>query len=136
VIIFHDPSAAFTELPLQGIARQRFSFRSLPDEPPKIRPALRALAILDPFGHDLELQEDLASTIALPIVFITGYGDIPSSVRAMKAGAVEFLSKPFGEEELRQRTLGRRGGTGPTAGGAQTIPGSVPGWRGEVSGKL
>ena len=37
---------------------------------------------------------------APPIVFITGHGDIPSSVRAMKAGAIEFLSKPFGEQEL------------------------------------
>jgi FixJ family two-component response regulator len=65
--------------------------------------------------NGLELQEELASTIAPPIVFITGYGDIPSSVRAMKAGAVEFLSKPFGEEELlarstrQSRLTGRRG---------------------------
>jgi FixJ family two-component response regulator len=42
----------------------------------------------------------LAATDAPPIVFITGHGDIPSSVRAMKAGAIEFLSKPFGEQEL------------------------------------
>jgi FixJ family two-component response regulator len=37
-----------------------------------------------------------------PIVFITGHGDVPSSVRAMKAGAIEFLSKPFREQELLQ----------------------------------
>jgi FixJ family two-component response regulator len=42
----------------------------------------------------------LLSLDAPPIVFITGYGDIPSSVRAMKAGAIEFLSKPFSEQEL------------------------------------
>ncbi len=48
----------------------------------------------------LELQEQLAAGEAPPIVFITGHGDIRSTVRAMKAGAVEFLSKPFGEEEL------------------------------------
>lgn len=53
----------------------------------------------------LELQERLASWSqvcgrALPIVFITGYGDVPSSVRAMKGGAVEFLQKPFSDDEL------------------------------------
>src|SRR5262245_39049236 len=67
------------------------------------KPDAPACLVLDlelPDINGLELQEELASTIAPPIVFITGYGDIPSSVRAMKAGAVEFLSKPFGEEEL------------------------------------
>jgi FixJ family two-component response regulator len=49
----------------------------------------------------LELQEQLRRTRPdLPIVFITGHGDIPMSVRAMKAGAVEFLTKPFGDKDL------------------------------------
>jgi FixJ family two-component response regulator len=48
----------------------------------------------------LELQQQLVAGDPPPIVFITGHGDIPSTVRAMKAGAVEFLSKPVGEEEL------------------------------------
>jgi FixJ family two-component response regulator len=49
----------------------------------------------------LDLQEKLAAAkINLPVIFITGYGDIPMSVRAMKAGAVEFLTKPFREQEL------------------------------------
>ncbi|HYO83256.1 MAG TPA: response regulator [Bryobacteraceae bacterium] len=48
----------------------------------------------------LELQQQLAGANAPPIIFMTGNGDIPSTVRAMKAGAVEFLSKPFGDEEL------------------------------------
>ena len=48
----------------------------------------------------LELQKQLAAGDAPPIVFLTGHGDIPSTVRAMKAGAVEFLSKPVGEEDL------------------------------------
>ena len=47
----------------------------------------------------LELQAQLAGD-AYPIVFITGHGDIPSSVRAMKAGAIEFLQKPFNDNEL------------------------------------
>jgi FixJ family two-component response regulator len=49
----------------------------------------------------LDLQRELAGTdTALPIVFLTGHGDIPMSVRAMKAGAVEFLTKPFREQDL------------------------------------
>jgi FixJ family two-component response regulator len=49
----------------------------------------------------LEMQELLAKRKhALPIVFITGHGDIPASVRAMKAGAVDFLTKPFEDEQL------------------------------------
>ena len=50
----------------------------------------------------LELQRDLAAADGPPIIFITGHGDIPSSVRAMKAGAIEFLPKPFSEQELLQ----------------------------------
>jgi FixJ family two-component response regulator len=48
----------------------------------------------------LELQKRLASQDALPIIFITGHGDIPMTVRAMKAGAVEFLTKPCGPEVI------------------------------------
>jgi len=49
----------------------------------------------------LDLQRDLAAhEINLPIIFITGYGDIPMSVSAMKAGALEFLTKPFRDQDL------------------------------------
>ena len=49
----------------------------------------------------LDLQSELArAEIQTPIIFVTGHGDIPMSVRAMKAGAVEFLTKPFREEDL------------------------------------
>jgi FixJ family two-component response regulator len=48
----------------------------------------------------LELQSSLAETDGPPIVFISGHANIPSSVRAMKAGAVEFLVKPFGDDEV------------------------------------
>src|SRR5277367_7058501 len=49
----------------------------------------------------LTFQKELAKAgIALPVIFITGHGDIPMSVRAMKAGAVEFLTKPFLEQDL------------------------------------
>ena len=49
----------------------------------------------------LDLQQELAKLDAqIPIIFITGHGDIPMSVRAMKAGAIEFLTKPFRDEDL------------------------------------
>jgi FixJ family two-component response regulator len=48
----------------------------------------------------LELQQRLSERTEMPIIFITGYGDVPMTVRAMKAGAVEFLTKPFSVEVL------------------------------------
>ncbi len=63
-------------------------------------PACLVLDIELPDVSGLDLQQELLDREAPPIVFITGPGDGPSSVRAMKAGAVEFLSKPFGDEEL------------------------------------
>jgi len=49
----------------------------------------------------LDLQETLASReVALPVIFITGYGDVPTTVRAMKGGAVDFIEKPFNEQLL------------------------------------
>ncbi len=67
------------------------------------RPDAPACLVLDlqlPDVSGLELQEQLSDGDTPPIVFISGHGDIPSSVRAMKAGAIEFLSKPFDDQEL------------------------------------
>jgi FixJ family two-component response regulator len=67
------------------------------------RPDAPACLILDlemPGMNGLELQQKLAEDASPPIVFITGHGDVPSSVRAMKAGAIEFLLKPFDHQEL------------------------------------
>jgi FixJ family two-component response regulator len=68
------------------------------------RPDAPGCLVLDvrlPGLSGLDLQRELAATdTELPIVFITGHGDIPMSVRAMKAGAVEFLTKPFRQQEL------------------------------------
>jgi FixJ family two-component response regulator len=68
------------------------------------RPEAPACLVLDvrlPDVSGLELQRELAeANIQIPIIFITGHGDIPMSVRAMKAGAVEFLTKPFRGQEL------------------------------------
>jgi FixJ family two-component response regulator len=63
-------------------------------------PACLLLDLQIPGMDGLELQQQLAEGDAPPIIFITGHGNIPSTVRAMKAGAVEFLSKPFDDEEL------------------------------------
>jgi FixJ family two-component response regulator len=55
-----------------------------------------------PGANGLQLQQALVGSDAPPIVFLSGHADIPSSVRAMKAGAIEFLTKPFRQEELVQ----------------------------------
>jgi FixJ family two-component response regulator len=68
------------------------------------RPDMPGCVVLDvelPGLSGLDLQRELtAHGIKLPIIFITGYGDIPMSVRAMKAGALEFLTKPFRDQDL------------------------------------
>jgi FixJ family two-component response regulator len=65
------------------------------------RPGCIVLDVRFPGRSGLDMQRDLgAANARLPIIFITGYGDIPMSVRAMKAGAVEFLTKPFRDQDL------------------------------------
>jgi FixJ family two-component response regulator len=68
------------------------------------RPEVPACLVLDirlPEMSGLELQRELAAAgNPIPIIFITGHGDIPMSVRAIKAGAVEFLPKPFRNQDL------------------------------------
>ena len=64
-------------------------------------PACLVLDVRLPGLSGLDLQRELARTEApIPIIFITGHGDIPMSVRAMKEGAVEFLAKPFRDQDL------------------------------------
>ncbi|HEY4425299.1 MAG TPA: response regulator transcription factor [Pyrinomonadaceae bacterium] len=80
------------------------TFASAHDFLQSSRPDVPSCLILDvrmPGLSGLDLQRDLAETnIPIPIIFITGHGDIPMSVRAMKAGAVEFLTKPFRDQDL------------------------------------
>jgi FixJ family two-component response regulator len=75
---------------------QEFLCRQRPDGP--------SCLILDvelPGMNGLDFQRELATAgICIPIIFITGYGDIPMTVKAMKSGAVEFLPKPFRDEDL------------------------------------
>src|SRR5215471_14203680 len=63
-------------------------------------PCCLVLDVRIPGLSGLDLQQQLTSRTDMPIIFITGYGDVPMSVRAMKAGAAEFLTKPFNDEVL------------------------------------
>ena len=78
------------------------------------RPDAPGCIVLDvrlPDLSGLDLQQELAkANVDLPVIFVTGHADIPMTVRAMKAGAVEFLTKPFHEQELLeavQRAISR-----------------------------
>jgi FixJ family two-component response regulator len=85
-----------------GLEVQSFiSAREFLSNPRPDRPACLVLDVRMPGLSGMDLQRELArSGIHIPIIFITGHGDIPMSVRAMKAGAVEFLTKPFRSRSL------------------------------------
>lgn len=89
---------------LRSIGQAAQAFASPEDFMRPERPDVPGCLVLDvrlPGESGLELQQRLkAAGLDLPIVFITGHGDIPMSVAAMKAGAVEFLTKPFRDQDL------------------------------------
>lgn len=105
VVVDDDPSvrASLQDL-LEAVGLRVSLFGSVAEFLSAPRPAGPHCLVLDvrlPGRGGLDLQEDLVrSGDAPPIVFITGHGDIPMSVKAMKAGAVEFLPKPFREQDL------------------------------------
>lgn len=71
------------------------------DRPRSLVPSCLVLDVSLPGLNGLELQKRVAvERPDMPIIFITGYGDVPTTVRAMKAGAVEFLTKPFSDDLL------------------------------------
>ena len=80
------------------------TFSSAHDILASLRKELPSCLVLDiqlPDINGFELQQELAKKdIQIPIIFLTGHGDIPTSVRAIKAGALEFLTKPFDDEYL------------------------------------
>lgn len=79
------------------------TFASARDFLSRPRAAVPSCLVLDvtlPGLSGLELQQQLAERVDMPIIFITGHSDVPMSVRAMKAGAIEFLTKPFENEVL------------------------------------
>ena len=89
---------------LRSVGMDARLFASVPDFLKSNRPNGPSCLVLDvrlPGQSGLDFQRELAtSNIQLPIIFITGHGDIPMSVQAMKGGAIEFLAKPFREQDL------------------------------------
>ena len=93
---------------LEGLARfegwqaEAFaSAREFLSHPRTLAPSCQVLDVNLPDLSGLDLQAHIADDRAdMPIIFITGYGDVPMTVRAMKAGAVEFLTKPFDDDML------------------------------------
>jgi len=104
-VVDDDPSLrhALTNL-LRSVGLRVETFGSAREFLAGPRPDAPGCLVLDvrlPGLSGLDLQRELAAAqIDLPIIFITGYGDIPMTVRAMKAGAVEFLTKPFRDQDL------------------------------------
>ena len=85
-----------------GLRSQTFATREefLRGERPE-GPSCLVLDVRLPGVNGLDLQRELADAgVLMPIIFITGYGDIPMTVKAMKSGAVEFLTKPFKDQDL------------------------------------
>jgi RNA polymerase sigma factor (sigma-70 family) len=104
-VVDDDPSVRSSlKFLLSTVGLQVESFGSadtfLRREPPDA-PSCLVLDVRLPGLSGLDFQRELAAkNIRIPIVFLTGHGDIPMSVRAMKAGAVEFLTKPFRDQDL------------------------------------
>lgn len=82
------------------------SAQSFLDCPHATVPSCLVLDVTLPGLNGLELQQQLADRSDMPIIFITGHGDVPMSVQAMKAGAVEFLTKPFKDDVLLEAIQG------------------------------
>jgi FixJ family two-component response regulator len=105
LIIDDDPALrASLERLLRSVRLDARQFASISDFLKSDLPDAPTCLVLDvrfPERSGLDLQRELtAANIHLPIVFITGYGDIPMSVQAMKGGAIEFLTKPFRDQDL------------------------------------
>lgn len=91
------------ELMIRAAGWQSETFTSAQEFLSRPRPTVPCCLVLDvrlPGLSGLELQQQLAERTDMPIIFITGHGDVPMTVQAMKAGAVEFLTKPFKDDVL------------------------------------
>ena len=89
---------------LASVGLRAITFRTAKEFLASPRPDAPGCLVLDvrlPRLSGLDLQRELSgSHVPIPIIFITGHGDVPMSVQAMKAGAVEFLTKPFRDQQL------------------------------------
>jgi FixJ family two-component response regulator len=97
------------ELLIKSAGWQPEIFASGQDFLARSRAAVPCCLLLDvklPGFNGLEVQRQLAEHTEMPIIFITGHGDVPTSVQAMKAGAVEFLTKPFNDDVLLEAIRG------------------------------
>ena len=103
-VVDDDVSVRESLEPLIGFAGWRpETFASAQEflaRPRTLSPSCLVLDVSLPDLNGLDLQKLVADRTDMPVIFITGYGDIPMTVRAMKAGAVEFLTKPFDDEVL------------------------------------
>src|ERR1700746_4002971 len=106
VFVVDDDPAVCTALKrlIRSVGTEALTFTSAGDFLRATRPDVPGCLVLDvhlPDLSGLSLQEKLtAAKVDLPIIFITGHGDIPMTVRAMKGGALEFLTKPVKEHDL------------------------------------
>ncbi len=104
-VVDDDPSVRESIMDLtSSVGLKAKAFSSAQEFLQHKRPDAPACLVLDvrlPGSSGMDLQQELVqSEESLPIIFITGHGDIPMSVRAIKAGAVEFLTKPFRDQDL------------------------------------
>ena len=105
LVVDDDPDirASLTDM-FDSVGMRRIVYAAAADMLNDTLPDGPSCLVLDlrlPGSSGLELQTQLAQRgIDIPIIFITGHADVPTSVRAMKAGALDFLSKPFREQEL------------------------------------
>jgi FixJ family two-component response regulator len=106
VFVVDDESSVCLSLKrlLRSVGLEARTFASAQEFLRSDRPNVPGCLVLDvrlPGLSGLDLQQELVTEkIDLPIIFVTGHGDIPMTVRAMKAGAIEFLTKPFREQDL------------------------------------
>jgi FixJ family two-component response regulator len=97
------------ELLIKSAGWQPETFASAHDFLSRPRPTVPCCLVLDvtlPGLSGLELQQRIAERTDMPIIFITGHGDVPMTVQAMKAGAIEFLTKPFTSDVLLRALAG------------------------------
>jgi len=116
---------------LASVGLRAMTFRTAQEFLASPRPEAPGCLVLDvrlPRLSGLDLQRELRRRpVPIPIIFITAHGDVPMSVQAMKAGAVEFLTKPFRTSNSSTPSRRRSRATARTAGDGRSLPSSVAG---------